>query len=661
MTELSHEEFKKSLLQTFQSRGVLETLKSQLRNRLIAELQETSAHALHGGLTGQDKSTVTENLCELAANSLVADHLKRCKYEYSLSVFLPESGLQESKVLTVKDILLILKITAGSQLYQHMEMMLDKNTPSKGLLTELLSHLAWSHSCEKNSKAVQTILQGQSSMDQLQNVEKQYTKNLQRENQKWSSHMENRLLELHRQWEQKKKKMLDEELEYLKATEIARVRLEEKEKHQREVQNVRKQLEQEFSAKAEKLKANEREKLHLLSNQKQLQEEEAYIQRQKLLEDMLSLKERESEFDLRQQMKTKSLQLEEERIKVLSEELKIKKSLLEDAETNYHRRLDEEVKRYQLKYEEESRERKRSLELKEKQLQQERENFENERSNCSTASHELQRTKETLKVLQVELQNNKSQFTSALKEREATIKRLNEDYKDVKEREVALCEQNASLQRKLLSYEEELKGNQRTIKELTDKSSKSSTDLLHLRDKFKQMEKNSKSKEVSWKELQKRIEFQLNDECQRKKKYQELYEGLLTRESLLKQEVTDLKLTLHQTQQVLDMELDRRRTTLINSFPHMETLPSVDDSPVDTQLHQHESHRTPSESKMNETSSTLVMIAQSKALFDRLEMEAKELEESYQKFQSRINQMELDVYPTGSAHSQPAQNLTSIE
>ena len=55
----------------------------------------------------------------------------------------------------------------------------------------------------------------------------------------------------------------------------------------------------------------------------------------------------------------------------------------------------------------------------------------------------------------------------------------------------------------------------------------------------------------------------------------------------------------------------------------METLPSVDDSPVDTQLHQHESHRTPSESKMDETSSTLVMIAQSKALFDRLEMEAK--------------------------------------
>ena len=69
--------------------------KSQLRNRLITELQETAGQ---GGLAQHDQSAVTENLCELAANSLVADHLKRCKYEYSLSVSLPESGVQENKV-----------------------------------------------------------------------------------------------------------------------------------------------------------------------------------------------------------------------------------------------------------------------------------------------------------------------------------------------------------------------------------------------------------------------------------------------------------------------------------------------------------------------------------------------------------------------------------
>lgn len=72
--------------------------KSQLRNRLITELQETAGQA---GLAQYDQPPVTQNLCELVANSLVADHLKRCKYEYSLSVFLPESGVQENKVNNV--------------------------------------------------------------------------------------------------------------------------------------------------------------------------------------------------------------------------------------------------------------------------------------------------------------------------------------------------------------------------------------------------------------------------------------------------------------------------------------------------------------------------------------------------------------------------------
>lgn len=48
--------------------------------------------------------------------------------------------------------------------------------------------------------------------DKLQSVEKQYLNDLQKENQKWSSRTEKHLLELHKQWEQKKKKLLDEEV-----------------------------------------------------------------------------------------------------------------------------------------------------------------------------------------------------------------------------------------------------------------------------------------------------------------------------------------------------------------------------------------------------------------------------------------------------------------
>lgn len=68
---------------------------SQLRNQLIHELKPQS-------LTGGDSVTravaVKSEPLLSACNSLVADHLRVSGYEYSLSVFCPESGLCKAKV-----------------------------------------------------------------------------------------------------------------------------------------------------------------------------------------------------------------------------------------------------------------------------------------------------------------------------------------------------------------------------------------------------------------------------------------------------------------------------------------------------------------------------------------------------------------------------------
>lgn len=56
----------------------------------------------------------------------------------------------------------------------------------------------------------------------------------------------------------------------------------------------------------------------------------------------------------------------------------------------------------------------------------------------------------------------------------------------------------------------------------------------------------------------------------------------------------------------------------------MESLPSEVESPAGQASQQADERSTlPTDVAMDETSSTVVMIAQSKALFDRLEMEAK--------------------------------------
>lgn len=62
---------------------------------------------LSGKIQPQAVSSECSSLLIGASNSLVADHLRRCGYEYSLSVFYPESGLEKDKVkyLLLKDVL----------------------------------------------------------------------------------------------------------------------------------------------------------------------------------------------------------------------------------------------------------------------------------------------------------------------------------------------------------------------------------------------------------------------------------------------------------------------------------------------------------------------------------------------------------------------------
>lgn len=81
------------LLDHFLSSDLIQT---HLRNQLIQELQ-------HPPLTGGEPvprlvPVKSETLLVSACNSIVADHLRNSGYEYTLSVFYPESGLHKDRV-----------------------------------------------------------------------------------------------------------------------------------------------------------------------------------------------------------------------------------------------------------------------------------------------------------------------------------------------------------------------------------------------------------------------------------------------------------------------------------------------------------------------------------------------------------------------------------
>lgn len=100
-------------------------MKSQLRNKLILELNSNTNQILPRNLAKDSLSIVENkkqrsNLALNTINSLILNHLKTHEYEYTLSVFMPECGIQINDAYTLNDIFQILKISNESKIYKDL-------------------------------------------------------------------------------------------------------------------------------------------------------------------------------------------------------------------------------------------------------------------------------------------------------------------------------------------------------------------------------------------------------------------------------------------------------------------------------------------------------------------------------------------------------------
>lgn len=88
-------EFKSSLKESFKSSGLADKLKSQLRAKLVAELvlRTRQAGDMSFGLVRQDGQE--DSIYTKVIDSLIVGYLKAMSYDFTISVFLPESGQQK--------------------------------------------------------------------------------------------------------------------------------------------------------------------------------------------------------------------------------------------------------------------------------------------------------------------------------------------------------------------------------------------------------------------------------------------------------------------------------------------------------------------------------------------------------------------------------------
>ncbi|XP_075708908.1 centriole and centriolar satellite protein OFD1 [Rhinoderma darwinii] len=657
---LSQEELRKRLYQTFKKKGVLDSLKTQLRNQLIQDLKHraVSGESLHSPLVSGD------SLLHRACNSLVADHLRRCGYEFSLSVFYPECGLEKEKDFSVHDLMQLLKINPQSKLYKSLTST-HQNSSTKGfllqILTELIDYLLHKDGRDADTQTITTSPYKESIVEKLKFIDEQFEE-MYPKRPKFES-LEGKLSEYRREIEEQLQQEMAQKFQHFKDVELAKIKLEEREKSQKEISDLRRELEKTYQLKYDNLVSREKNAIERLQRQQEIESQEVYSQRQTLLKEIEAVRNRE--MDLRQRIEAFELaqKLQEEKNRSVNELLRKRELDVKNIENTFEQKLKDERFRYQ-------------FELKEEYLNKTQKASEDERRNREDAAklredtivinmrkQEVEQAMSRTTQLQVGVDTLKTQLSLVTQQNQSLTEKLREyaAYPLVQQ-------EKDELQTQVKLFKQQIEELRKENRDFREKTSQPSPELLCLQEEIKQLESSRTFEQNEFKIQREILEQQLELEIERGL---EMKMQLLSREESSKRlsaQVEQLEFQLRQTQQALENEVYHHPRTCVPahsalSFPARRSVnpdnyfekpvlksQRLMDSLAETGNLSFRRHRYNDGTRSSSPDSDLEFVASTKARIKELEKEAEFLEEAYQNYQHRVlHAASIENYPPAAS------------
>uniref|UniRef100_A0A8C2C554 OFD1 centriole and centriolar satellite protein n=1 Tax=Cyprinus carpio TaxID=7962 RepID=A0A8C2C554_CYPCA len=446
---LSPDEMRQKLYQTFRSRGLLDALKTQLRNQLIQELQPA---AVRRG----DAHSVLVTAC----NSVIIHHLRSVGCDYTLSVFLPECGMSKEKVLSARELLQLMKISPHTPLYKSLVI----KPTFLHLFTELTEHHVYRDCCDASTQSTSISAHKESLVEKLQLIDEEYEE-LRHRGDRWAS-VEAKLAEYRKEIQEQAQVELKAKLQHFMEVEIAKVKRDEKEASRREILELRRDMERTFELKSEALMSREKNAIERLQRSQEIEEKEMYAQRQALLKEIESVRSREIELTQRMEAFDKSCKLHEEKVKTMDDLLRRRELSVKTMEDTFDQKLKSQLEKYQLELKEDYTKRTEKLTENEKRIKEETARLQKESAIINTKAEEHERSLSEVKRLMMELESSRAQAALLTQQNELLQERLENlsDYPALK-RDAQELQTNISLLKQQL--EEKHQENQRLRQELS--------------------------------------------------------------------------------------------------------------------------------------------------------------------------------------------------
>ncbi|XP_068428160.1 centriole and centriolar satellite protein ofd1 [Clinocottus analis] len=655
---LSPDELRKRLYQTFKNKGVLDTLKTQLRNQLIQELK-------HPPLTRGEPFPRTvlvksEPLLVSACNSIVADHLRTSGYEYSLSVFYPESGLCKDKVVMSADLLQLLKINPESALYRSLSP--NEGNSYKGFLINLLKHLthhntrSLCHDADTQTTSIASY--GESLVEKMKIIDKEY-ESFNYSGDKWFSY-QSKLAAYRKEMEQQLKTEMNTKMQHFKDVEIAMVKMEEKAKFHKEFDKQKQELERTYEMKAKALIEREKNAIDRLQKQQEIEEKNLYMQRQSVLKEIETIRNRENELRMRMETFEKTCQIHEEKIKTTDDLLRRRELAVKTMEDTYDQKLKNELSRYQLELKNEFIKRTEKLTDSENRNKVETVRIQKESIVINSQLEEHSRACSELRRLQVELDTAQQQISLLTQQKELLRERLEttSDYPSLKSEKAELHGQLRLLKKQLEEAQEE----NRLLHADLGRPSK---EQLALQMELRRLQSTRSLDEEEFLNQKQVLQAQLQSEVDRCAQLKAQLIECEERSQWMTNHIEEIKMQLRQTQQALENEVLRNpKPSLVDrSILELGTDKLVPpDIYVDRGLLRATAgydgvceasgplrgHKSP---WRDSPDSDMELVAEAKARIHELQKEAETLEEAYRNYHQRA------VHPTVS-HNLPLGHLS---
>lgn len=283
--------------------GYISQVKTQLRNRIVEELRE---RALTRKAVSKQEVVPSDSISVRVANSIVLQHLQACAYEYTVSVFVPESGLDGAvQAVSSAELLDLLRVERDSKVAKQLQAAGDRQF-LLSLVRLMLEAVGSSHRPaaepldsrpEPADSHKQPSQRRKTLAEKFDEIDRAYEAKFARPSHETDFADEQVRRKLENEFEERFRKAFEFETARFRELELERVRKEQFERYRQDLERAKRATREEFESKLRAESEAFRAQTEKIRAEADARERELFVSRQKLLADTSILTDRHSTLD----------------------------------------------------------------------------------------------------------------------------------------------------------------------------------------------------------------------------------------------------------------------------------------------------------------------------------------------------------------------------